>query len=234
MGKGKFLKAASICSMIGGVTTLVLVLMQVPVVENFNEKVLLHENALYLNRLWIFFFHPQLCILAVLGAGLVLVKKKPELIIPGVLFFLIWGITEAAQQAFTIDAVNQTWRAGYAGEKDEAIKAAYFAQLIGADAIRDSMYFLLLYCFGIGSSLLGIALLGEGKLASAVSVGFIFFGILSLCAFLNYYVGFKFFDRPVDFAFTWIYPVLQPISRFSLGIWLWKRSKQDMSGVNSF
>jgi hypothetical protein len=222
----KLLRIAAICSVIGAVTTLVLALIPEPVAESFDKRVLLYKNGIYSAKHWIFFFHSQLNIIAVLGVTVFLVKRKPYLVLIGLLFFLVWGITECAQHAFLIDAVNQYWRPQYLSSTEEKMKTAVFAQLVGAEAVSDSMYFLLLYCFGIGSSLLGIALLRLDKLATFTSTGFIFFGVLSIVAFLNYYAGLTFLSAPVDFSFVWIYPVLQPVSRLSLGIWLWKQARK--------
>ncbi len=220
----KLLRIAGICSAIGAVTTLILVLIPVPAGGDFDKQVLLYKNGQYITRLWIFFFHSQLNVAAILGVTVLWIKQKPQLVLIGFLFFLVWGVTECAQQAFAIDAVNQNWRPQYLSLTNERAKSAVFAQLTGAAAISDTMYFLLLYCFGIGSTLIGIALLQSATLAKITGSGFVFFGALSLAAFLNYYAGLVVLSPVVDFCFRNIYPVLQPISRLLLGIWLWKQA----------
>src|SRR5262249_5063033 len=76
-----FLKAAAVCSMIGGITTLVLAMMPAPQASGFEQQAALYTNKIYLARLWIFFFHPQLNIIAALGIGVLLLKDKAVLVI---------------------------------------------------------------------------------------------------------------------------------------------------------
>ena len=222
MKNEKLLKLSALCGILGSFTTLILVLIPVPEAVTFDEKLLLYKNSLYMGKLWIFFFHPQLNLVALLGVVALLYKRRPELVFPGFLFISIWAITEAAQQAFSIDAVNLYWRTGHVKETDDIIRSAYRINLIGAEAIRDSMYFLLLYAYGIGSTLIGVALIHETVVARISACGFLFFGALSLIAFADYYGGLVFVDAAVNFSFDWIYPILQPISRCLLGVWLWK------------
>ena len=224
MKNAKLLKLSAVCGVLGAVTTLVLVLIPVPEAATFDEKVLLYKNPQYMSKLWIFFFHPQLNLIALLGVVALLYKSRPELVFPGFLFVSIWAITEAAQQAFSIDAINLYWRSGYVKETSEIIRSAYHNNLIGAEAIRDSMYFLLLYAYGIGSTLIGLALIKETIIARISGYGFLFFGALSLTAFADYYGGLVFVDPAVNFSFNWIYPIVQPLSRCLLGVWLWKSS----------
>jgi hypothetical protein len=222
MKNAKLIKLSAICAILGSITTLVLVLIPAPEATTFDEKVMLYQNPQYMGKLWIFFFHPQLNLVALLGVVVLLYKTKPELVLPGFLFVAIWAITEAAQQAFSIDAVNLYWRTGYVKETDEIVRTAYRNNLIGSEAIRDSMYFLLLYAYGIGSTLIGLALLKETSIARISALGFLFFGALSLIAFAGYYGGLVIVNSTVNFSFDWIYPVVQPISRCLLGVWLWK------------
>jgi hypothetical protein len=226
MKNERLVKLAAVCSFIGAVTTLVLVLIQVPAASTFDEKVMLHLNARYIGKLWIFFFHPQLNLIAALGVAALLYKRKPEFVLPALLFIGIWAITETAQHAFLIDAVNQYWREGYMKETNESVKLAYYNNLIGAEAIGDSMYFLLLYAYGIGSSFMGLALLtenlNENRTAIIPGIGFIFFGALSIIAFIDYYARVEALDPFVNFSFKWVYPFFQPVARGMLGVWLWK------------
>jgi hypothetical protein len=224
----KVLRIAGLCSLIGGITTLILVILPTPVAESFDQRVLLHKNSVYLARLWIFFFHPQVNVIAALGITVFLLKKKPQFVLIGFLFFLIWGITECAQHAFLIDAVNQDWRAKYEVVTDEKMKTAIFGQLVGASAINGQYVFL--------TSLLlrhRIVTFGNGFVANRYAGNVCWFRInllwcAELVAFANYYMGLTFLSKPVEFAFDRIYPVLQPISRLSLGIWLWKQSRKQI------
>lgn len=228
MNLNKFLRVAGICSMLGAITTAVVAFIPVPPVETLDDKVSLHTNTNYMTRLWVFFIHPQLNVMAAFGISLIFIKRFPEYIIPATLGIIVWAVTEAAQQAFSIDAVNQTWRAEYMQETNPQTRAALFAQLKGSEAIRDSMYFLLLFSYGVSSTLFGIVLFQSDTLAKLLGSSFLFFGILSFITFAGYYLGWKQALPPVDFIFDKIYPWLQPAARFGLGLWLWQKATQPI------
>ena len=121
-----------------------------------------------------------------------------------------------------IDAVNQIWRPAYEVETNESVKTALYGQLIGATGIRDSLYFLLLYCFGVGAILFGIVFVQKDKLGAWIGASFLFFGVLSFVSFIRYYARAETLSAFVDWQYTWIYPWMQPATRIALGVWLWK------------
>ncbi len=223
MKSEKFLHLAAVCSVLGAITTALLIYLPYPVAENFEAKVLLHQSNLHLIKLWILFLHPQFNSIAILGVTVLLVRRYPVYIIPGTLFILVWAFSEMAQQAYMIDAVNQVWRPGILQVGDEATKVALYSQLVGAEAIRDSMYFLVVYGFGLGTLLMGFGLRKMDRFAGWIGTTFIFIGILSISSFFRYYVGLEFLSSPVDWVYDWVYPVLQPAVRVALGIWLWRQ-----------
>lgn len=218
----KFLKVAAVCSVLGAITTALLIFLPIAQATSFESQVILYSDSLYTGRLWVFFFHPQFNLLATLGLGVLLYKKTPGLVISGVLFMMIWAVTEAAQQAFIIDAVNQIWRTTYADTEDETLKQVLKTNLIGSYGFQDSMYFLLLYCFGVGSILMGLALCKSDKWGRWIGFTFLFFGVLSLASFVRYYAGVSMLSEMIDACYAWIYTWLQPLARLCVGIWLWK------------
>jgi len=223
MKSEKFLRLAAICSVLGAITTILLIYLPNPVAENFEAKALLYQNRLYLIKLWILFLHPQFNSIAILGVTVLLVRRYPLYIIPGTFFILVWAFSEMAQQAYMIDGVNQAWRPEYLQTAEDATKAAIYSQLVGAEAVRDSMYFLVIYGFGMGTLLVGLGLRKTDRLAGWIGATFIFIGILSISSFLRYYLGLEFLSLPVDWVYDWVYPVLQPAVRVALGIWLWRQ-----------
>ena len=229
MKSEKYLRLAAVCSVLGAITTILLIYLPNPVAEDFEAMVLLHQSSLHLAKLWILFLHPQFNSLAVLGITVLLIKRYPVTIIPGTFFILVWAFSEMAQQAYMIDAVNQLWRPGYLQAVDEATRQALYSQLVGAEAIRDSLYFLVIYGFGLGTLLFGLALRKTDRFGSWIGGAFIFIGILSISSFARYYLGMDFLTGPVDRVYDWIYPVLQPAVRIALGVWLWRQAATTAS-----
>jgi len=225
-----YLKTAAVCSLLGAITTALLIFLPATPASTFDDQVLLSGNPIYMSKLWVLFLHPQLNVIAVSGIAVLLFRKAQGLVIIGTFFFLIWAVTEAAQQAFMIDAVNQIWRAGYSVAEDERMRQAFYNNLIGSIGLRDSMYFLLLYAFGMGSLFYGFACLRGETLGKWIGGSFLFFGLLSLVSFVRYYAGGEAFSGIVDWSYAWIYAWLQPLARAATGYWLWKEAANLMQG----
>lgn len=220
-----FLKLTGICSILGAITTSLLIFLPNPVASDFESQTLLFENKLYLTKLWILFFHPQVNIIASLGIACLLFRKYPTQIIVGSLFLLVWAYTEMSQQSLLIDTLNQIWRPNYVNAESEITKSMFKSLINAANGISDSKYFLVIYGFGLGSFLYGTALIQENGLGKWIGVSFLFIGILSLCSFTRYYLGISSLNEPVNWLYEWIYSYLQPIVRIAIGIWIFKRIK---------
>ncbi len=219
----KFLMLAVVCSFLGALTTALLIFLPSAEALTFESRVALYQNKLYLTKLWILFFHPQFNLVASLGIVVLLFRKYPLQIIPGTLFMLVWFYSEVSQQAFLIDALNQMWRPGYSQATDESTQNIYSTLIHGATGISDSKYFLVLYSFGLGCLLYGLAFVQELKLAKWIGISLTFIGILSLSSFLRYYLNMEFLSPYVNWTYTWIYPYLQPIVRIGIGVWIFKK-----------
>ncbi len=231
-----FLKIAAICSFLGALTTVLLIFLPNPSAIDFESRTLLFENKLYLSKLWILFIHPQVNIIASLGIAFLLLKKYPLQIIIGILFLLIWAYTEMSQQSLLINTLNQIWRPGYVGAENEVIKNMFITLIKTANGISDSNYFIVIYGFGMGSLLYGLAFIHENGLAKWIGGALLFIGILSLFSFSRYYLALNFLNTVVNWSYEWIYPYLQPIVRIALGIWIFQEINKDKStipGINN-
>jgi len=217
-----FLKMTAICSFLGALTTILLIFLPNPEASDFESRVLLHDNTLYLSKLWILFIHPQVNLLGALGIAYLLFKKYPLQIVFGTLFLLVWAYTEMSQQALLIDTLNQIWRPGYQHADDEVSKQMFTTLIKAANGISDSKYFLVIYGFGIGSFLYGLALVNEKRLGKWIGISLLFIGILSLSSFLRYYLGISSLNGIVNWSYEWIYSYLQPLVRIAIGIWILK------------
>lgn len=215
-----FLKIAAICSFLGALTTALLMFLPNPAASGFEAEVMLYKNSLYLSKRWILFIHPQVNFIASLGIAYLLYKKYPLQIIIGTLFLFIWAYTEMSQQALLIDALNQMWRPGYIGADDESTRMMYNTLIKAANGISDSKYFLIIYGFGLGSLLYGLAFMREAGWAKWLGISLIFIGVLSLSSFLRYYLNVSFLNTIVNWVYEWIYGILQPLVRVAVGVWI--------------
>lgn len=215
-----FLTATAVCSFLGALTTALLLFLPNPEAPDQEARAALFQNGLYMGKQWILFFHPQFNILASIGLGYLLFKKYPLQVIFGLFFLCTWAYTEMSQQALNIDALNQLWRPGYLEAGDDMSRHMYNTLLQTAEGISDSKYFLVIYGFGLGSSLFGLALMRETGFGRWIGWSLIFIGILSLASFLRYYLGLQLLDKPVNLAYRYIYSYLQPLVRIAIGMWI--------------
>lgn len=217
------LKFTAICSILGAVTTALLIFLPNPPAASFEERALLFDNSRYIMKLWILFIHPQVNLMASFGIAFLLFQKYPLRITVGMLFLFVWAITEITQQALLIDALNQMWRPGYVNAETELDKGMYHTLLLAANGISDSKYFLVIYGFGLGSLMFGLAIIQEVKLGKAIGVALIFIGVLSLASFLRYYAGFSSLNSFANLSYQYIYPYLQPAVRIGIGVWIYQQ-----------
>ena len=221
-----FLKTTAICSFLGALTTALLIFLPNPEAIDFETRTLLFNNKLYLSKLWILFIHPQVNIIASLGIAYLLYKKYPIQIIIGTLFLLIWAYTEMSQQSLLIDTLNQIWRPGYIGADNEVTKNMFITLIKTANGFSDSKYFLVIYGFGMGSLLYGLALVQQSGLSKWIGGSLLFIGLLSLFSFARYYLGLSFLNVIVNWSYEWIYSYLQPIVRIAIGVWIFQESNK--------
>lgn len=223
-----FLRLTGACAALSGVTTFLLwaLARAYPPPADFEASLALHQNVFYLARYWTNFVHVFLALTGYLGAALLLARRSLGLALLGSLFFLLWGTSELLGVSVILFAVNRTWRAGYTNA-DPALQETYRVLLTGFEAVWDSVFFLLLVAFLLGSLCYGrVASKGRG-LERVVGVLFLFAVPLTFAIIVSGYGGPPW---PGTLA-GWTYPILQPLSRVLLGVWLWNSAERPGGSV---
>jgi hypothetical protein len=182
----------------------------------------LHTDVLYLYKRWVLFFHPQFAFIASLGVGLALFAKRPVFVVIGLFYLLVWSATEMTQQAFIIDGLNQYWRPGFLNAPDAPGRTAYETLLRGFGGISDSQYFVVLFSFGVGTTLLGYAFLQADPFGKAIGVVLLCIGLVSVMSFVGDYAGMAAVTPLTSWFYANVYGVIQTGVRIAMGIWLWK------------
>lgn len=219
----RFYRVAAICSFISAATTLCLIFFPrlYSRAANFEQNIALFENPIYTLRLWIYLFHPFFVLTAAMGVAVRLAPRHAALVLPGFLLWFVWAFTEMIQQSLALVANHYAWRAGYE-TADESVRTMIRTQMFGFDAIWDALYVLLLIGFIGGNVLYAAAFRKSTGLGRALAVFYLLAAGLSIFNFLGA------FDIAtwVGPAMNWIYPLLQPAARVSIGVWLWKQAKE--------
>lgn len=222
------LKVAAFASLASAMTTAILIYGPNPApADGMEAQARLAQDWSYLYKPWVLFFHPQFAFIASLGAVAVLWRLAPALALVGLFYLSMWAVTEMTQQAYIIDALNQFWRPGYLAATDAGERETYETLLTGFSAISDSQYFVLLFGFGMGSVLLGLAFLKADRLGKAIGAVMVFLGVVSLTAFAGYYVGALAGATVVTgWVYTYLYGPVQTGVRVALAWWLWREARQ--------
>ncbi len=214
----KFYRAAAVCSMISAVTTLLLIFLPkfygpTPSLEARIEVV---QHPLYQLRAWAYLLHPFMVMTAALGVAVALRRTKAGIVVPGLLGFLFWGFTEAAQQALTLTVFHR-W-AGAWRTADTAAREALRSQIATYDALWDAMFLLLLLGFLVGNVLYGIATVRGTALTRTLSWLYFAAAFLTLTIISGELRG----PTLPPLVEAWLYPLMQPAARFLIGMWLWR------------
>lgn len=214
----RFFHGVAICSIASAVTTLGLIFLPraIPDPSTFEERMALHAHPVHILHAWVYLVHPFLTLLAAWGVVIKRLRESTAAVTTGFIFFLLWGFTEAGQQAMTIVAYDG-WRASYAAA-DEATREIIRVQVATYDAAWNAMWVIIVMAFILANTLFGIATARGRGIERWISV--LYFAAAALSVFLLT----DFFGAPLLPAavLTWSYPLLQPLARTLIGVWLWR------------
>jgi hypothetical protein len=224
------LRIASIAAALSAVTTFLLWLLPqlYAAPSGFEATIALHDNQTYLARLWVNFVHIPLALVAYGAAAYLFARRSLALAAFGFMCFAAWGLVELIGVTTNIFALNATWRADYATATPE-VQAQLRTLLLGFRGVWDALFFLLLIGFLLGTLCFGVAAWRGRGMERAVSVLMLLAVPLTIGIIVGGYTSVTAFDSLV----SWAYPVLQPVSRFVLAIWLWQSSSDLRNAASS-
>ncbi len=223
-----FYRFTAICSFASAVTTLGLIFLPglLAPADDFATRMARVNDPVYRLYAWIYFAHPFLVVAAALGVAMRLRREAASLVIPGLLAFLLWGATEAGQQALTLFAFNPWRLAWLAG--DPVVRATMEARTAMYDGLWNGMYFLLIVGFFLANSLYAAALWRRFGLSRIVGALYAAAAALTLTIIIVEVGGPPLLPDPVAF---WVYPLIQPLARTLIGVWLWKHRDEKVSDI---
>ena len=218
-----FYRFAAILSVASAVTTLGLIFlpgMMAPA-DDFAARMARVNDPIYRLYAWVYFTHPFLVVTAALAVAMRLRREAASLVVPGLLAFMLWGSTEAAQQALSLFAFNP-WRIAWlAGDAD--VRATMEARTATYDGLWNAMYFLLIVGFFIANALYAVAMWRRGGLSRVVGAFYAAAAALTLQIIVVEVGGAQLLPDALDF---WLYPLVQPLARTLIGVWLWRHADE--------
>lgn len=219
-----FYRTAAICSVLSAVTTLGLIFLPhfFAPVDGFEARMARVHDPAYVLRSWVYFIHPFLALMAGIAIAARIRTLATAFAVVGLLGFILWGFTEAAQQAMTLFAFDK-WRVAFA-TADAATRAEIRTLAKLYDGLWDGMYFLILVAFVIGNSCLGAVLAhlpGVARAAGACMLAAVLLTLTLITRELGW------FSLPEPLA-SWSYPAIQPLGRVLIGVWLWRTADESV------
>jgi hypothetical protein len=219
-----FFRVAAVCSFLSAITTLCLIFLPrlYQPVEGFEARMALIGDPAYLTRSWVYLVHPFITVTASLAVAIRRRYQAAGRATLGLLGFLLWAGTEAAQQALTKVVLDRTLRAAWP-TADEAARALIRTQVATFDALWDAMYFLLILGFLAGNVFLALAMRGERGLGRWVSFAYWGGALVTFPIVITELGGPALLPPSID---TWAYPAIQPLGRTLIGLWLWRAARE--------
>ncbi|GAB4039465.1 hypothetical protein [Spirosoma gilvum] len=217
-------KVAACCAVLSALTTFLLWYLprQYSPPSTPEESWQLATNGFYMAKNWVNLFHIPLTLTGYAGLTFYIFSQASTLThtsfkaFLAMIWFIIWGLIEMVGMAIIIFTVNQNWRAAFPSA-NAAGKGAIIAQINVFNSVWDSLFFVLLLAFLFGSLFIAWATWSFSQLRILsylfwLAVPLTFFIIIQNYADVSWAAG----------LVTWIYPILQPLSRLMLGVFLWR------------
>nr|WP_299342841.1 hypothetical protein [Allomuricauda sp.] len=216
-----FIRITAICAFLTSLTTTLLWLLPklYAAPTSFEEGVALAANSMYMARLWVNLLHIPLALTAYFGMAYILRKRELPKVGLGMVFFGIWGIVEMIGVSGIIFAVNGNWRTDYT-TATVAEKVILKANIESYLSLWDSMFFVLLIGFLLATIFFGWATWNGKGLEKLLSYLFWLAAPLTFLIILSGYFN----EVWAGWVVAWMYPLLQPISRFLMGMVIWKKA----------
>ncbi|MBA3713189.1 MAG: hypothetical protein H0W76_12190 [Pyrinomonadaceae bacterium] len=221
-----FFKATAVCAILSGVTTLGVHLLPPTDIGamNFEQRIALHSDSFYIFRLWVVVLHILLVVASMWGVAAKKLNTSAGVIVIGFLGYLLFALSELLRTSVVLFAVNRAWRAQYAQETSEAVRAMLRANMIGWAGVSEALFFLLLLGFFIGNLFYGLAFVRGTGLEKTVGVVLLVWSAITLTGIAGDYIEISSVPQPSE----WVAWTFQPLARLLVGAWLWKSSAVEV------
>jgi hypothetical protein len=213
----KFIRFASVCCFLSVITTLGIHLFFPDPPADFEQRILLFKDKVYLINRWWVIFHCLLVIVSMWGIALIKIKTTPGFTGIGFLFYAVFGIAEIFRQLFVLFYMNGLREQFYVAT-DPAAKEVLRNTLTNASLLASPLFGLFILAFGIGNLCYGLSFYKKPGWDRILSVLLILWSIGNFLALGNNFWQIKSLDAPMEiYSYTY-----QPLMRILLAMWLWK------------
>jgi len=215
-----FLRFASICGFLTVITTIGIHAIFPDPPADFDQRILMYKDPLYLLNRWWVIGHCLLVLIAMWGIALVQFRKAAGFTGLGFLFFSVFAIVEISRQMLVLFYLNGL-RAQYVVAETPALKESLRMSIDQFGLTGNSLFGLFILAFGLGNLCYGLSLFSEKGFGKVVSWLLILWSAGSFLALANdfwQYAGLSTFISNYNLAF-------QPFVRAVLAWWLWRQAR---------
>lgn len=218
-----FYRTAAVLSVLSALTTLLLIVLPhwYGPAPDLPARMARVQDPAYTLRAWTYLLHPFLVTAAALAVAARLRHVAASWVVPGCLAFVLWGATEAVQQALTLFAYDPwrvAWLAGDAG-----VRATMHERDALYSAVWNALWTFLLLPFLLANALYAVALVRQQGMSFAVGAFYASAALLTALLLAREF-GLPTLPEPM---LALLYPALQPIARVLIGIWLWRNADES-------
>ena len=215
-----FLRITGACGLVAGLATFLLSLL--PWIygdpATLEARLALHDNSLYQLRLWLSFLNVFFVVLASWGLTFYKWSSAPARASTGMLFLFFYAVAELLGRSIMIFVREYRWTAQLEDAPTPEARASLLQAITRFDEIFGGLFVLLLICFFVSSLCFGSATSGGAGLERWVSRLLFLASALALVTLLALFIP----SPVIRGVATWGYPIVQPLSRFMVGLWLWR------------
>ena len=216
----RFIRLASICCFLSVVTTLGIHLYFPDPPADFEERVQLYHNNIYLLNRCSVIIHSLLVLVSMWAFTLVQVKKSIGFAGLGFLFLAVFAFTEISRQLYVLFYVNEL-REQYVLNQDILSKENLKGTLTNASLMTAPFFGLFILSFGLGNLFFGLSLAGKNGFDKFLSVLLVVWGGSTLIVFGNSFWE----NRTIIKIVEYYNYTFQPLVRICIATWLWHRAK---------
>lgn len=214
-----FIRFAAVCGFLTVITTLGIHVYFPDPPANFEERVKLYKDNLYLVNRWWVILHCLLVIISMWAVTLLQLKKSAGTAGLGFLFIVVFAIAEITRQLFVLFYINEL-REQYVLSGDIVLKESLKAVISNAGLLLAPLFGLFIFSFALGNLFFGVSLTGETGFGRLLSVLLIIWSIGTFIAFGNSFWENQAIGSIIE-KYNYSY---QPLVRLLIAVWLWRKA----------
>jgi hypothetical protein len=217
----KFLRFSAICCFLSVLTTLGIHLYFPDPPTDFDSRVQLYHNKIYLLNRWWVIVHCLLVLISMWGFTLVQFKKAAGFAGLGFVFLTVFAFAEISRQLYVLFYINEL-REQYVFSTDPVARENLKLSMNSASLMTAPFFGLFILSFGLGNLCFGLSLQGDNKFDKILSTLLLTWGCCTLIVFGNSFWENQTINRIAEhYNYTF-----QPVVRGCIAVWLWYRSSE--------